>query len=172
MTPKYLKLCTTASSQIATILRTRITIFFTCSNGKCANFISSQDSVLYWISIIRSRHAEGRYMLIACCGGFSCIRQIITWFDSSHHQSDEQMQHDCNSDIFRGNHHMRVHWFSDIVFTNLSSGYERQFRPIVVYIPCIMDSKYNDILSNLHHSRLTAAEWVRSSWSLDGKVNG
>jgi hypothetical protein len=58
---------------------------------------------------IRTPLAKGRYTQKASSGAFLGIGQIISWYCFLHQWSDEQIQHDCNSDISRGYQHIRVY---------------------------------------------------------------
>ena len=76
-------------------------------NMPIAYQLKSQDFTAYRAT--RSPLAESRYIQQASCCGSSGVGQMITWFDTSHQQSDEQTQHDCNFDISTWSQHIRVY---------------------------------------------------------------
>jgi len=105
--------------------------------------------------LIRSANTKGRYLPKSSWGDFSSVWQIITKIDTSHQWSDEQMQHDCNADIFRGSCHTRVYRYSNILFWDISTGYEHYSWQPDSWNPCILASPLQKIPSKWSDFRYT-----------------
>lgn len=131
--------------------------------------VKSQYSTAY--HYIRSPLAEGKYIQKPSCVWLCGVWYIMTQFDTLGQMSEEQLQHDCNSDSSRGYQYISVDLGPSIPSINISRSYKHQSRPMDHGIPCITNSLWHRILSEWPHSHYSATSNMRCSYIANGKMS-
>lgn len=104
--------------------------------------------------------------------GSSVTGWTILYCDYTHHHSDEQMQHNCNSATSWWYQHFILYWLSELQFFNLTCRCVHQPRPADLLNPCIENCLSKGTPTELGHSNYTAAQWSSCGYISNSNVCG